>query len=62
MLIIFQVKVFWVVMPCSVTVGYQWLEEPSCLHLKGEVKGPGKGGINIGTEYKRGKSPETNRN
>jgi len=35
----FQVKVFWVVTPCSVVVGYQCLRGPCCLHLQGEVAG-----------------------
>jgi len=33
----FQVKVFWVVMPCGV-VQYQRFRGPSCLPLQGEVK------------------------
>jgi hypothetical protein len=32
-----QVEVFWVVMVCSVRVGYQCFGGPCCLHLHGEV-------------------------
>jgi len=31
-----QVVVFWVVMPCSVVVGYHCFGRPCCLHFKGE--------------------------
>jgi hypothetical protein len=34
-----QVMVFWVVMLCTVTVGYQHFRGPCCLHLQGEVHG-----------------------
>jgi len=27
-----QVKVFWVVMPCNIAVGYQCFRGPCCLH------------------------------
>jgi len=30
-----QVKVFWVVMTCSVMIGYQSFRGPCCLHLQG---------------------------
>jgi len=30
-----QIKVFWVVMPCTVVIGYQWFGGLSCLHLEG---------------------------
>jgi hypothetical protein len=36
-----QVEVFWVVMQCSVLVGYQHFRGPCCLHLQGEVIGGG---------------------
>jgi hypothetical protein len=39
-----QVEVFWVVMQCSVVVGYQCLGGACCLHLQGEVTGNGKKG------------------
>jgi len=32
-----QVEVFWVVMLCSVEVGYQHFAGPCCLHLQGDV-------------------------
>jgi len=32
-----QVEVIWVVMLCSVSVGYEHIGGPCCLHLKGEV-------------------------
>jgi hypothetical protein len=32
-----QVKFFWVVMPCSVVLGYQCFRHPCCLHLQGKV-------------------------
>jgi len=31
--------VFWVLMFCSVAVGYQCFREPCCLHLQGEDGG-----------------------
>jgi hypothetical protein len=33
----FQVVVFWIVMPCSVVVGYQCFRRFFCLHLQGEA-------------------------
>jgi len=41
MLVKIQVKFFWVVMPCSIVVGYQCFEGPLSL-LKGEVNDTGK--------------------
>jgi hypothetical protein len=32
--VMFQVEVFWVVIPCSVMVGYQRFRGPCCLHLQ----------------------------
>jgi len=32
-----QVELFWVVMRCSIVVGYQCFGGPCCLHLQGEV-------------------------
>jgi hypothetical protein len=37
MVVMFQVEIFWVVMPCSVVVGCQRFGGPCCLHLHGEV-------------------------
>jgi len=34
-----QVEVFWVVMLCSVAVGYHYVIGPCCLHLQGEDGG-----------------------
>jgi len=34
-----QVKIFWVVTPCGVVVGYQRFGGPLCLHLQGEDGG-----------------------
>jgi len=34
-----QVKVYWVMMPCNVTVGYQHFRGPCCLHLHPEDGG-----------------------
>jgi len=39
--VMFQVKVFWVVTPYSIVVGYQHFRGPCCLHLQGEVIGGG---------------------
>jgi hypothetical protein len=33
-----QVEVFWVVMPCSIVVGYRSFGGPYCFHLHYEVK------------------------
>jgi len=33
----FQVEVFWVVMPCTVVVGYQRFGRPWCLHLQSGI-------------------------
>jgi hypothetical protein len=35
--VMFQVEVFWVVTPCSVTVGCQRFRDPCCLYLQGEM-------------------------
>jgi hypothetical protein len=35
--VMFIVKVFWVVTPCSIVVGYQHFRGPCCLHLQVEV-------------------------
>jgi len=35
--VIFQVKVFWVVTPCSAVVRYQRFRGPCCLPLRDEV-------------------------
>jgi len=35
---IYQVEVLWVVMPCSVVVGYQRFGGPRCLHLQGKLR------------------------
>jgi hypothetical protein len=40
-------------MPYSVIVGYQHFGAPCFLHLQDEANGTGKGGIDIGMEYKR---------
>jgi hypothetical protein len=34
----FPVEVFWVVMPCSVVVGYTLFRGPYCFHLQGEME------------------------
>jgi hypothetical protein len=34
MAVIFQVEIVWVVMPCSVVVGYHCFRGPCCLHLQ----------------------------
>jgi hypothetical protein len=31
-----QVEVFWVVMSCSVAIGYEGFRDPCCVHLQGE--------------------------
>jgi len=43
MVVRIQAKIFWVVTPCSIVVGYQCFGGLFCLHLKGEVNGMGKG-------------------
>jgi len=40
--IIYQVKVFWVVILCSIVVGHKCFKGPCCLHLQGEVDAMGK--------------------
>jgi hypothetical protein len=47
-----KVIVFWAVKLCSDVVGYHHFREPCCLLLQGEVTGAGKGGIDMGREYK----------
>jgi hypothetical protein len=32
-----QAEVFWVLMPCSVAIGYKHFGGPCCFHLQGEV-------------------------
>jgi hypothetical protein len=39
MAVMFWFKVFWVVTPYSVVVGYHYFRGPWCLHLQGEVAG-----------------------
>jgi len=34
MVVVIQIEVFWVVMPCSVVVGYQNFRGLCCLHLQ----------------------------
>jgi len=48
-----QVEALWVVIPCSVAVGYQHFGGPCCLRFQGEVIGDGKRGHCIGLECKR---------
>jgi hypothetical protein len=48
-----QVKVFSVVMLCSV-VGYKCFGGQCCLHLQGEVNGTVKKCVHITPEHKRG--------
>jgi hypothetical protein len=38
-LLLFQVKVFWVMTPCNVVAGYQRFGGTCYLHLQGEVSG-----------------------
>jgi len=38
MVVMFQVKDFWVVISCSVVIGYHCFRGPCCLHHKGEVE------------------------
>jgi len=49
-----QIKVFWVVTPCSVAVRYQYFIGPCCCHLQSEVNYAVKGGTDKGWENKRG--------
>jgi hypothetical protein len=39
MVVKIQVKVFWVVMPCGVVVGYKHFEGPCCFILQSEDAG-----------------------
>jgi len=49
-----QVEVFWVVLPCSVVVGYQHFGWRCCLHLQDEVNGSeGRKDTYIGLKCKR---------
>jgi hypothetical protein len=43
MVVKIQVWVLWIVMPCSVAVGYQCFGGSCCLHFQGEVHGTGTG-------------------
>jgi hypothetical protein len=47
-----QVKVFCVVMPCNVSVGYHGIGGPCSLHLHGDLNDTVKRGIFIGMECK----------
>jgi len=38
MVVEIHVKVFWVVMSCSIVVGYKHFKGPCCHHLQGEVE------------------------
>jgi hypothetical protein len=49
--VMFKVEVFWVVMPCSVMVGYQHFRGPCCLHVQGEVAGMGGNSIDISLHH-----------
>jgi len=50
----FSLKVFWVAMPCSISIGKHCFRGPCSLHLQGGVNGTGKKGIDIGMVYMRG--------
>jgi hypothetical protein len=56
MVVMFQVKVFWVVTLCSVVVGYQCFRGPCYLHLQGEVAIMGENGTDRGPDW-RGVAP-----
>jgi hypothetical protein len=51
-ILLVQVQLFWVMMLCSVVVGYQCFRGPCCLHLLGNVTGMGKYGIDIGLDWR----------
>jgi hypothetical protein len=38
MAVMFHVKIFWVLTPGSVMVGYQCFRGPRCLHFQGEAR------------------------
>jgi hypothetical protein len=48
-----QDELFWVVMPCSVVVGYQRFGGPCCFHLQGEVAGMGENDIDIVPDWRK---------
>jgi hypothetical protein len=50
--VMFQVKVFWVMMPCSVVVGYHHFRGPCCLCFEGEGARMGENGIDIGLNWR----------
>jgi hypothetical protein len=50
MVMMSQVKVFWVVMVCSVVLGYHCFRGSCCLHLHGEVARMGKNSIDTGLD------------
>jgi len=47
-----QVKVVWVVMPCSFVVGYQCFRGLCCFHLQSEVPRMGKDGTDTGPNWR----------
>jgi hypothetical protein len=49
MVVKIEAKVFWVVIPCSVVVGYQQFRELCYLCLQGEVMMREQGFQNVGT-------------
>jgi len=41
-MVMIQIMVLWVLMPCGDVVGYQHYGRPCCLHHQGEVSEPWK--------------------
>jgi len=52
MVVIFQVTVFWVLMPCTALVGYHCFRGPSCPHLQGKVGRMGKNSTDTGLDWR----------
>jgi len=47
-----QVKIFWIMMPCSFVVEYQHFRDPCCLHLQDKVAGMCENGTDTGLDWR----------
>jgi len=52
MVVIFLVEVFWVLMLCSIMVGYLHFIGPCCLHLWDEISNMGENSMDRGLDWR----------